>query len=92
MGLIKYEDEGGMQQDLIEIKSDVKELVKLSAVHNVLLREHEARSLALQSSQEKLAAEMGPVKQHVHFVSLILKGIGLVTVGALIQLVARHFI
>lgn len=37
-----------VKHDIREIRSDVKELVKQGAVHNVLLREHERRSTLLE--------------------------------------------
>jgi hypothetical protein len=78
--------------DLKEIKEDVKELLKQSAVHNELLRTHEARSLALQKEQERLEERIVPIAQHVAFVSVILKGIGLISVGAVAQLLIRSLI
>lgn len=62
-----------MDEVVKEIRQDVKELLQRSAVHNELLREHERRSLALQSGQERLDERMKPVEQHVGVVSAVLK-------------------
>lgn len=79
-----------MDRDLLkELHSDVKDLVKQGAVHNELLRQHEARSLALQAEQASMRKEIEPIKEHVSLVSKILKVLGAVATGALIQAVIR---
>lgn len=75
-----------MQNDIMqEIKMDVKELVKQGAIHNTLLQQHEARSLALQAQQEKIEQEIAPIKTHVYFVDLLLKGLGVLATGVAVQ-------
>lgn len=74
-----------MSDQLKEIHTDVKELVKQGVIHNEILRTHEARSLALQGAIEKTEARIVPIEKHVYLVALIFKGLGAITVGALIQ-------
>lgn len=80
-----------LKQDVSELKQDVKELLKLSAVHNELLRTHEARSLALQKSQEMLESQLDPIKEHVSLMNKLLKGAGLILVGAVVQAIVYFF-
>lgn len=75
-----------MKDQLDSIQQDVKELVKQGAIHNTLLQTHEARSLALQSSIEKVETRLSPVEQHVSLVNKMLKVLGAVSVGAAIQI------
>jgi hypothetical protein len=63
-------------EELREMRQDVKELVKQGAIHNELLRTHEARSLELQSRQDELSQRLEPISKHVDLVTLILKLIG----------------
>jgi hypothetical protein len=63
-------------EELREMRQDVKELVKQGAIHNELLRTHEARSLELQSRQDELSQRLEPIAKHVDLVTLILKLIG----------------
>lgn len=82
--------------DMQELKSDVKELLQRSAVHNELLRTHEARSLALQEGQKSLDVRIKPIETHVHFVNLFLKLFGTICTGGLVyllgQLLIRHLL
>ncbi len=78
-----------MNDDVKEIKVDVKELLKLSAVHNEILRTHDARSLALQAGQEKLDVRLRPIEEHVSLVSKLLKAAGAVLVVLLGQALIR---
>lgn len=77
------------QDDLKEIKQDVKEILQRTAVHNELLREHERRSLALEKRQDAHETEMAPIKQHVRFVDAGLKIIGSLALLALGQALLR---
>lgn len=81
-----------MDKKLDEISQDVKELVKQGAIHNTLLQTHEARSLALQASIEKVENRLSPVEQHVSLVSKMLKVLGAISVGAAIQVLIKNFI
>jgi hypothetical protein len=81
-----------MQHDIAEIKSDIKTLIIQGAAHNELLRQHEARSLALQKQQERIDLELDPIRTHVNLVEKLLKGLGLITIGGIVQLLARHFL
>lgn len=85
-----------LKADVKEIKQQVVELVKQGAVHNHLLKEHEARSIALQQSieiQEKdFAARLRPVEKHVDFVNTVLKFSGAVLIGVLVQYIIRKII
>lgn len=69
-----------MQEDLKELKHDVKELVKQGIIHNELLRTHEARSLALQEEMKLQAGALVPIKRHVDLMNIFLKAGGTVTV------------
>ena len=73
-----------MSTDLQEVKQDVKELLQRSAVHNELLRTHEARSLALQASQKELDQRLNPIEKHVNLVDKALKGLGLIVTGVIV--------
>ena len=70
-------------EDIKEIKADVKELLQRSAVHNELLRTHEARSLSLQAGQDKLDLRLQPVEKHVYLLELILKLCGVLLIGVI---------
>jgi hypothetical protein len=80
-------------EDLQELRADVKELVKQGAIHNELLRTHEARSLALQTEQKLQAQEILPLKEHVRFVSSFLKWTGgllaTATAALIVQILIR---
>lgn len=75
-----------------EIQVDVKHMLQLTAVHNELLRQHEARSLALQAAQDKQDVEISLIKKHTDFVGFALKSLGAILVGLTIQYIARHYI
>lgn len=82
-----------MSQELLtEIRLHLIELVKQGAVHNAILAEHERRSLALQAQTELLRAELTPVKEHVGMVNTAAKWLGAISVGAIVQWVARHLL
>lgn len=78
--------------DIQEIKADVKELIKLGAVHNELLRTHEARSLALQVEQEKLEKELEPIKNHVFLVDIMLKASGGIVIALIGEWLIKHYV
>ncbi len=81
-----------ISQDVKEIKGLVIDLVKQGAVHNTLLQTHEARSLALQKSQEHLDLRLNPIESHVHLVNLVLKLVGAVTTGSLVYVLGQYLI
>lgn len=83
---------GSIKEDVKIIQTDVKSILQLTAVHNELLRQHEARSLALQSAQEKQDVEISYIKRHTDFVGLALKSGGAILVGLIIQYIARRYI
>jgi hypothetical protein len=64
------------QEDMKELKQDVKEILQRTAIHNQLLQEHERRSLALERRQDSYQAQLEPVKKHVDFVNMVLKAFG----------------
>ena len=70
-----------MSEDIEKIKDHQLELIKLTAVHNHLLKEHEARSLALQESINltKLEFEhkIEPIDEHVKFINNVAKAIAI---------------
>jgi hypothetical protein len=74
-----------LKQDVKEIKTQIVELVKQGAVHNHLLKEHERRSLALES-------QMKPVQRHVDWVEKVLKISGAVMLALIIQYITKTFI
>ena len=74
-----------MEKDIQEIKVDLKALLLQGARHNVLLEQHEARSLALQAQQELLSAQLQPVQKHVDLVNTLSKVVGAVLVGVLVH-------
>lgn len=69
-----------MTEDIREIKQDLKELIKQGAEHNVLLKTHEARSLALQQEQKLQASKMEPISRHVELMNVLLKAAGAVAI------------
>lgn len=81
--------------ELKEIRDDIKELLQRSAVHNELLRTHEARSLALQKGQELLDVRIKPLETQAHSINMILKALGVILTGsaggALIAGLISHF-
>jgi hypothetical protein len=79
--------------DLVkDIHKNVIDLVKQGAVHNELLREHERRSLALEKRQdvlvEKLDERLKPIENHVNWVNVVLKTLGVVLGGVAIKWLA----
>lgn len=83
-------------KDVEEIRRDQIELIKQGAVHNSILKQHEARSLAIQeqvkldkitleeqrkSDKAELKAELKPVTSHVTFVNNVAKLMGVVAGG-----------
>jgi hypothetical protein len=72
-------------QDVKEIKAQQLELVKQGAVHNELLRTHEARSLALQAEINAAKNDLAPIKTHVKLVQGGLALAGAVLTGVLIH-------
>lgn len=78
-----------MSEDLRELRQDVKELIKQGAVHNELLRTHEARSLALQEMLKLQAQEIEPIKDHVKFVSSFLKWSGGIAATAIAAFIVQ---
>lgn len=78
-------------EDIKEIKADVKSLLQQSAVHNQILLEHKQYSQALQKEQEVLKARIEPIEKQSNLISIAFKGIGLITIGAVIQLLIRLF-
>lgn len=69
-----------MSTDIEKIRDEQLELIKNSAIHNHLLKEHEARSIALQEqvklNQIEVNERLKPIEAHVHTVSAVLKIIG----------------
>ena len=78
-----------IRSDLSEMKQDVKELIRQGAVHNELLRTHEARSLALQKALELQGQEMAPIKQHVNTVNTMGKAALAILTGTAIALLTK---
>lgn len=81
-----------IKEDVKVIQTDVKAILQLTAVHNELLRQHESRSLALQSAQEKQDVEISHIKKHTDFVGLALKSGGAILIGLIIQYITRKYI
>lgn len=81
-----------MTEDLKEMRHDIKELLKQGAIHNELLRTHEARSLALQEEQKLQALRIKPIEEHVKFVSSFLKWAGGIAAAALAAIIVQTFL
>lgn len=81
-----------MHDDIQEIKKDVKQLLVQSAIHNQILAEHKAYSLALQKEQEVQREQLKPLTQHVRFMGILLKAIGTLSIGVLIQAIVRKYL
>ena len=77
------------KDDLAEIKTDVKELLKQSAVHNELLREHERRSDNLERRQDVLDVRLSPLEKHQHWINIVLGALGAILIGFVVQLLAQ---
>jgi hypothetical protein len=75
-----------LHADLKELKADVKELVKQGAIHNVLLKEHEARSLALQVEQKLQASRLSPLEKQYDLTRIIYGALGSLALAALAKL------
>lgn len=78
--------------DIKEIKEDVKELLQRSAVHNQILAEHKAYSIALQNEQKVIKAQIEPLIKDHHLIALFLKACGAILIGVTVQAVVRHFL
>lgn len=78
--------------DFSELKSDVKELLQRSAVHNALLAEHKNFSIALQNEHRLIRTELVPIKEHIHLVGTILKIGGMILAGVVVQWFIRYFL
>lgn len=76
--------------DIQEIKADVKVLLQSSAVHNALLAEHKNFSIALQNEQKIIKTELAPIKSHVHLMNVILKVLGVLSTGLLLQVLIHQ--
>lgn len=80
-----------VREDMRELKQDVKELIRQSAVHNELLRTHEARSLALQEQVKLQAQKMEPIQKHVDVVNMLGKSALAIITGVLVYGLSRWF-
>ncbi len=78
-------------EDIKEIKQDVKTLLLQSAVHNQILAEHKNFSIALQTEQKILHAEMEPIKKHVYLVDSVLKTSGMIGAGFVLKILTSYF-
>jgi hypothetical protein len=76
-----------LHADLKELKADVKELVKQGAIHNVLLKEHEARSLALQVEQKLQASRLSPLEKQYDLTRIIYGALGTLSLAVLGKIV-----
>lgn len=85
-----------IKRDVREIKETTIELLKQSAVHNELLREHERRSIALEQSVNLTRNEMNtrlrPIETHVSVVSKVLGFTAAVILAVLVQIIIRKFL
>jgi hypothetical protein len=72
-------------QDVKEVKTQQLDLIKQGAIHNELLRTHEARSLALQAEVNEAKKELAPIKAHVKLVQGGLALGGAILTGVLIH-------
>lgn len=85
-----------IKQDVKEIKTTVNELDKKSAIHNELLKQHEARSIALQAEIEikskELDLRLKPIESHVNWITLVLKFSGIVLAGIAVQAGIKLFL
>lgn len=81
-----------MDADIKEIKADVKTLLIQGAYHNELLRTHEARSLALQSSQEKLEVKIEPLQRHVELINALGKIVLAIMIGVVVHYVQKRYL
>ncbi len=79
-------------EDIKEIKADVKVLLQQGAVHNQILLEHKAYSVALQGEQKVINERIRPIEQHVIVMSTLLKILGGLMTGGLIQYLVTHFL
>lgn len=82
------------KDDLVkDIHGHVIELVKQGAVHNELLRTHEARSLELQKRQEsldnKVENRLAPLEKHMSWILVVLSGLGTVLVGLILKALSQ---
>lgn len=80
-----------IKEDLKEIKQDVKTLLERSAIHNQILAEHKAYSLALQAEQKVLHAELEPIKKHVVIVDACAKILLAIFVGVAINFCMKRY-
>lgn len=83
-----------VRADLKEMKADIKTLVVQSAIHNELLKTHEARSLELKSRQDLLSQRLSPIEKQSMLLSICLSALGTLLLAVLgkILLSALHLI
>jgi hypothetical protein len=88
-----------LRKELHYIRNELNKLVYQSAEHNILLKEHEARSLALQSMIERersrgeiISTRLTPIESHLKFATSCLKWAAAILAGVLIQFIVRKFL
>lgn len=74
------------------VEDRVIELISKQAEHNTILKTHEQRSLELQKAYEHLEIRIKPVEEHVKFINLVLKLLGMILVGFSAQALVKYFI
>lgn len=93
MSIIGFMDE--IKQDVKEMKGHLIELLKQGAVHNHLLKEHEARSVALQQlvlmHKREADNRLVPIERTVHWISILAKFLGAVAVYVASKALISHF-
>jgi predicted nuclease with TOPRIM domain len=77
------------KEDLRELRTDVKELIRLQAQHNEMLRAQEERNKELKSRQEELSERLDPVESHVSLSRKVFKACGTVLVGTVTYLLGH---
>lgn len=78
------------KEDLKELKELTLELVKQSVEHNTLLKQHEARSLALQAAQDKLDVRLEPVEDHVRMINTVGKILAAVAGSLIVPIILKY--
>lgn len=78
-----------IREDLRELKSDVKELIRQGAANNEMLRQHAARSTSLEELVAIVRKQLEPLQRHVDVINTISKAALAVITGVAVYGLSR---
>lgn len=62
-----------MEKRIAKIEEKLDQLVEIAIKNTVVLEEHQRRSLALEDHVKILEKEVAPIRDHVKFITLLVK-------------------